>query len=140
MPRNGKMKGVVGRGNTPIVSAKTSKCRVVNCRKKSRNDDPSLENVCDHHRRPVIRFDNQKKTCSLKGCGKKMRSSGYCTKHSPDKYSQRIDLLPEYINTGAVSNELAGAMLLSVSPCRYCANRTAKAGVCAYCWKKINKI
>lgn len=73
-----------------------NRCNVVGCRGKLNAKDVSTENVCKHHLIPVaIRMDNENLVCSMRDCLKKARSSGYCTKHSPDEYVQRTDLLPE---------------------------------------------
>lgn len=78
-----------------IVKPK-GRCNVVGCRGKLNAKDVSTENICKHHLIPVgIRMDNMNLTCCMRDCLKKARSSGYCSKHSPDEYVQRADLLPE---------------------------------------------
>jgi len=83
------------RNDSSIVKPK-NRCNVVGCRGKLNADDVSTENVCKKHMMTAMRTDNENLVCSLQSCNKKARSSGYCTKHSPDDYVQRTDLLPEF--------------------------------------------
>lgn len=87
---------------------------MVKCRGKLKAQDVSSENVCDHHKLVSMRIDNENIVCNMDSCGKKARSSGYCTKHTPEEYHQRADLLPEN-GFGDESNPLYQAYMQAKS-------------------------
>ena len=124
------------------IVTKKSRCSVVGCGRKTPHD-PAGENVCENHKMPAIRINNLQLTCNMAGCNGKMRSSGYCTAHTPARYSQRIDFLPE--NSARLNKCLTADFREDNcgNVCRYCETigvgvfrgmMNNCAGVCKNCW------